>query len=256
MDSRCARRDRPRRARRRRAREGLAAQKKRLLNVLFIGNSLTAANDLPLMVHALAYADRRNLVVDWAVLSGASLEDHWAEGTALRKLRSRRWNLVVLQQGPSSLPDSRVHLRAWTQRWAEEIYAHRARPVSFMVWPGLARTAFFDDVRDSYALAARDVGGVFVPAGEALRAAARLDPGAALYEGDGFHPSVAGTYAAAATIYGALTGRDVRRLPSRFALANGRWVALDDTLAATLRAAAGEAIDRFAFSAERAAASE
>jgi len=223
--------------------------KKKVLRVLFIGNSLTSANDLPLMVHALAYADRRNLVVDSVVLSGASLEDHWLEGSALRKLRGGRWHLVVMQQGPSSLPESRVHLRQWTLRFAEEIYAVRARPVLFMVWPGVERNAFFDDVRESYALAAQDVGAIFAPAGEALRRTTALDPSARIYEADLFHPSVAGTYTAALSIYGALTGRDPRGLPSRFRLANGRLIDIPAGLAATLRRAAAEANREFAFSA-------
>lgn len=228
--------------------EALQAKKKSL-RVLFIGNSLTAANDLPLMVHALAYADRRNLVVDWVVLSGASLEDHWNEGSALRKLRSGHWHLVALQQGPSSLPESRVNLREWTARFAAEIYAVRARPVLFMVWPGVERNAFFDDVRQSYALAAEDVGGIFAPAGEALRRAAVLDPSAAIYDSDLFHPSVAGTYAAALSIYGAISGRDPQGLPARFRLANGRLIDIPAGLAATLRRAASEANREFAFSA-------
>jgi hypothetical protein len=222
---------------------------KKSLKVLFIGNSLTEANELPLMVHALAYADHRNFVVDWVTIGGAALEDHWAEGSARRKLEDRRWNLVVMQQGPSSLPESRVNLREWAARWATVIYANRARPVMFMVWPGIERNAFFDDVRDSYAIAARDVSGVFIPAGEALRIAARMDPSAPLYDGDGFHPSAAGTYAAAASIYGVLAGRDPRGLPSRFRLANGRLIEIPEPLATTLRAAAAEANTQFAFSA-------
>jgi len=229
--------------------------KKKILRVLFVGNSLTEANDLPLMVLALARADRRNVVVDSVILAGADLEDHWLDGTALRVLAAQRWQIVVLQQGPSSLPSSRVQLREWTARWAEQIYANGARPALFMVWPGLERNAFFEAVRQSYALAADDVDGIFLPAGEALRIAARLDPTAPLYANDGFHPSVAGTYAAALSIYGTLLGRDPRVLPARFWLADGTLVDIPEELATVLRAAAAEANDEAARRTLRAAPS-
>src|SRR5574341_217974 len=49
--------------------------------VLFIGNSLTEGNDLPLMVEALARAGGRPLAVEAVTYGGAALEDHWSRGT-------------------------------------------------------------------------------------------------------------------------------------------------------------------------------
>lgn len=83
-----------------------------------------------------------------------------------------------------------------------------------MVWPMLDRFSWFDRVRDSYALAARDVSGYFLPAGETWRAAWRRTPSLALYGGDGFHPTVAGSYAAALTIFAGLSGQSPLDLPA------------------------------------------
>src|SRR5262245_30223479 len=52
--------------------------------VLFVGNSLTEANDLPLMVEALSQAAGHPLGVDAITYGGASLEDHWTQGTQNR----------------------------------------------------------------------------------------------------------------------------------------------------------------------------
>ena len=49
--------------------------------------------------------------------------------------------------------------------------------------------------------AAAAVNGLLLPAGEALRAVRAEAPSISLFEADGFHPSVAGTYAAALVIY-------------------------------------------------------
>jgi hypothetical protein len=210
--------------------------KKRVLRVLFIGNSLTNANNLPLMVQAMAKANGKRLLAAEVTSGGANLEDHWNSGEALRVLRSKSWHVVVLQQGPSSLPESRVHLREWTRRWADEIYkSNGSRPALFMVWPGLERDAFFDDVRESYSLAARDVFGLFMPAGEALREARRRNPRAPIYDSDAFHPSVAGTYAAALSIYGVLYKKDPNNLPARLVLADGQVVEIPQALARLLQ---------------------
>ena len=221
--------------------------KKRVLRVLFIGNSLTYANNLPLMVQAMAKANGKRLLAAEVTFGGASLEDHWNSGETLRVLRSRSWHVVVMQQGPSSLPESRVHLREWTRRWADEIYkSNGSRPALYMVWPGLERDAFFDDVRESYSIAARDVYGLFMPAGEALREARRRDPRAPIYDSDDFHPSIAGTYAAALSIYGVLYKKDPNNLPSRLTLADGQVVEIPQALARLLQDSATAANRRWA----------
>lgn len=119
----------------------------------------------------------------------------------------------MLQQGPSSLPESRVSLREWTAKFAPLIRAAGARPALYAVWPEKARSFAFPDVSESYRLAAADVGGLFVPAGDAWLAAWRRDPRLPLYSDDDFHPSVAGSYLAALVIYRVLWGP----LPALFA---------------------------------------
>jgi len=75
------------------------------LRVLFIGNSLTQSNDLPAIVQALAVAGGQPALTQKSVLlPGTSLEDQWNNGRALKALRAEKWDVVVLQQGPSSLP--------------------------------------------------------------------------------------------------------------------------------------------------------
>ena len=76
-----------------------------------------------------------------------------------------------------------------------------------MVWPSRERLGDFDGVRDSYARAAKDVEGLFIPAGEAWRAAWRRDRNVALYGADNFHPSPLGSCLAAAVIVQGITGR-------------------------------------------------
>ena len=205
--------------------------------VLFIGNSLTEGNNVPGMVRDLAAADGQGWYIEAQLMGGAGLIDHWQRGQAQPKIQSGNWDVVVLQQGPSSLADSRTDLRQWTSRFNEVIQEAGARSALYMVWPEQARFAWFDRVRDSYALAARDVGGYFLPAGEAWRSAWREQPSLQLYGGDGFHPTVAGSYAAALTIYAGLSGRS----PVGLSAPSG----MNADLAARLQAAAADAIERY-----------
>ena len=70
---------------------------------------------------------------------GFSLEDHWNRGDAQRAIASARWDFVVLQQGPSALPESRALLVDYAHGSPEEIRKVGGRPAIYMVWPGLER---------------------------------------------------------------------------------------------------------------------
>jgi hypothetical protein len=208
--------------------------------VLFVGNSLTEDNDLPLLVEALSAAGGRTLRCESVTYGGAALEDHWSRRTQDR-IAIGSWRFVVLQQGPSALPESRVNLREWTARFDAVIRAAGGRTALYMVWPESYRREAFPQVSDSYRLAAEDVGGVLLPAGDAWIAAWQRDPSLALYGPDGFHPTLAGSYLAALTIYAGLTGASPVGLPSRLSLRNGTSVAVDARDAPTLQAAEEEA---------------
>jgi hypothetical protein len=185
------------------------------IRVLFIGNSLTYVNDLPGVVAALAAGGGGPPIGAHTVAyPDFALEDHWAEGTAVRRLRNEHWAFVVMQQGPSSLPENQVNLRTWAVQFEPLIRAAGATPALYMVWPSAARSQDFDAVRDSYAAAAVAVHGIFLPAGDAWREAWRRDPTLGLYGGDGFHPSSLGTLLAAYTIYERITGRSAIGLPT------------------------------------------
>src|SRR5204862_8244869 len=69
--------------------------------VLFIGNSLTEANGLPAMVETLSrQGGGTPISAASVVFGGFSLEDHWNQGTAQRRIAEGGWSIVVLQQGP------------------------------------------------------------------------------------------------------------------------------------------------------------
>jgi hypothetical protein len=187
----------------------------RPLRLLFIGNSLTAWNDLPMLVTRLAMADGQPQPLTRTVaVGGFSLEDHWNQGDAQRAIADGPWDFVVLQQGPSALLESRRLLVTYTRRFAEVIQKAGARPALYMVWPSTSRRQDFSGVSDSYRAAAKSVDGVLLSAGTAWSLVLQRQKSIALYSEDGLHPTIAGSYLAALVIYQGLYGRSPIGLPA------------------------------------------
>lgn len=185
------------------------------LRVLFVGNSLTYANGLPALVQTIAEAAGHELAQADISSPNFSLEDHWRSG-APETISRLAPDVVVMQQGPSSLPENQVYLRDWTEKLDESVRAAGGRSALFMVWPEQARQATaFPAVRTSYSNAAEAVNGIFIPAGEAWMELWSLDSRADLYGPDGFHPTQLGSVAAALTIFRMLFDEPVTGLPAR-----------------------------------------
>ncbi len=182
----------------------VAAAEPAPVRVLFVGNSLTEWNDLPGRVAGLAAATGRQLEYEAVTFGGFSLEDHWNQGAAGAAIATGRWNVVIMQQGPSALPESQIDLRLWAGRFADEARAVGTRPALLTVWPENYRRPALSDVIVSYRNAAEAAGAQLFPAGEAWHAAWDCNSRLGLYGPDGFHPSALGTYAAALVVYGRL----------------------------------------------------
>jgi hypothetical protein len=213
--------------------------------VLFIGNSLTYTNDLPGTVAALALAGGDTIQVQSVVGPNLALIDHVAGRTnAVAVIKSGQWDYVVLQQGPTPLPlyrDTLILATKWLQPYIQDA---RARSAQLMVWPSATKRASFDEVRRTNQLAAKAVGGVFLPAGEAWRAAWSAGPRIALYGPDGFHPSELGTYLTALVVYEGLTGKDVTSLPPRITM-GGKRLQIPTATVRLLQRAAHETVLQF-----------
>ena len=212
--------------------------------VLFVGNSLTYVNDLPLVVRALSRAAGADSAMRVGMVANPdySLEDHWARGDAARTIAAATWDVVVLQQGPSALESSRVLLLDYTRRFATVARAAHATPALYAVWPTSDRPQDFARSAESYRLAADSVQGILFPVGEAWQAAWRRDATLPLYASDGQHPSPYGTYLAGLVIAARLTGRSPLGMPASLALDGGGRLEIPAAVASTLQAAAAEAL--------------
>ncbi|MEX2285055.1 MAG: hypothetical protein WEE89_21395 [Gemmatimonadota bacterium] len=214
-----------------------------VLRVLFIGNSLTYWNDLPAIVEALAdSANVKGLAWRMVAYPDFALEDHWAQGDALEAI-SAGWDIVVLQQGPSSTPANRANLIEWTRRFSTRIRGANGRPALFAPWPQVVNLSTLNESSISYQLAADSVDGLLLPVSQAWRLAWQEDPSAPLYSGDGLHPSASGSYLAALVIFQRLYNRSPIGLPAcvSLRLTGSPQIGVTPALAGTLQRAAAAA---------------
>jgi len=212
------------------------------LRVLFVGNSLTYTNDLPRVVAALARSGHTTIEVGMIAMPNASIEDHWNDGRARKAIASKRWDVVVMQQGPSSLPSSRANLVEWSRKLADDARAAGARCSLFSVWPDSSRRAYLDDVIESYRVAAVASGCTLLPASSAWKEAWKRSGRLSLWGADGFHPSEEGSYLAALTIWAVLTGEDPLMAPAEIELEDGKWLKIKEKRARLYREATAAAI--------------
>ncbi|WP_270934481.1 hypothetical protein [Falsiroseomonas oryzae] len=120
----------------------------------------------------------------------------------------RPFDIAIMTDCGGCPPDaaSREAYLARIRRDAEIVRRHGAQPVLFMAWTDRDRPERLAQMADSYTLAGNATGALVIPAGLAFARALAQRPGLALHEDDQRHPTLAGTYLAAAITYAALYG--------------------------------------------------
>lgn len=184
--------------------------------VLFIGNSYSMG--LPRELRRLAARLGKSLRVGEAVHGGWSLQQHCEHPPTLAAIRDGAWDLVILQEQsriPSLPPAQRdpVMLPA-VRLLAAAVREAGAVPVLYQTWgrrdgdgPGDDFSAMQRRLIAGYEAASETAGGLLiVPAGEAWAAEMSAGSGAALFAGDGSHPSRRGIQLTAKTFFRTLFG--------------------------------------------------
>lgn len=191
----------------------LPAQTAAPLRVLFLGNSLTDGNDVPALVQAMAQLQGVRLEYTTVAPGGYAIEDHWRDRRQAL-LESGNYDVLVLQQGPSTLADSQANLREWAVAWANEARRFGTRPALYMIWPVRTQSGGFELVSQSYRNAAFASDAAIFPAGEAWQKALLANPALPLYMSDNLHAQPAGSFLAAMVIARGLVALDPARVPA------------------------------------------
>ena len=186
-------------------------------SILFVGNSFTFYNNavythLRGLLMAHDPATRQSIFLKSMTISGAVLADH--AGGLEQMLDLRPWDVVVLQgHSLEAIETDRAagFARALTD-FSGRIRAEGARPVLFMTWAYADRPGMTPLLDEAYTRLGAELDLEVVPVGLAFARAIEEIPGLALHTADRVHPSLAGTYLAAAVFYAALYERSPENL--------------------------------------------
>lgn len=181
--------------------------------VLFVGNSYSFG--APKAFRKLAAQKGRRVVVDQVTYGGWTLAKHAENEATLRKIRERRWDVVVFQEQSRipSLPPSRRDPAMFRPllKLADAARGQGAVPVLYQTWAyrdGDAKQASDDfhamtaRLRDGYRAAAAKAGNLpVVPVGDAWEREVRAGRGGSLFMPDGSHPTPDGNALTARVFY-------------------------------------------------------
>src|SRR5690606_15231597 len=187
-------------------------------------------HSMPKLVAEIARSVGCELEISWATNGGYELGLHLRDATTMDAIRSRPWDVVVLQNQSQKPGFREADVRAQSlpvvQELAREIRASHPQThlLFYSTWGrrdgDRANCAYNPEVCDfeghteaierGYSLYSEVVGGELAPVGRAF-GSVRQDKNAPLafgdlYDSDGSHPSLFGSYLAAAVFFQKLTG--------------------------------------------------
>lgn len=168
--------------------------------VLLIGNSLTYSNNLPKLIELEAKEKGITVKTKMIVHPNYALIDHWADGKIQAEIKSKNYDFVIIQQGPSSQAYGREVLIEYGKRIGSICNATNTKLCYFMVWPSLSYYSSFSGVIKNHRDAAELNSAILCPVGEVWKQHFDTTNNFDYYGDDGFHPSLKGSEVAAEII--------------------------------------------------------
>jgi hypothetical protein len=205
-----------------------AAHPQETRRVLFLGNSYTAANNLPQLTADVAASVGDELLFASNTPGGHTLQGHSSNPTSLNLLMQGNWDHVVLQEQSQlpSFPLTQVEVQVFPYAKLLDSLVHLYNPCGrtlfYMTWgrengdasncaswPPVCTYAGMDSLLQlRYLMMAAENAAEVSPVAAVWRHLRTHAPGISLYQGDGSHPSLAGSYAAACCFSTAIFRRD------------------------------------------------
>jgi len=186
--------------------------------VLFIGNSYTSSNNFPQIFTKLAQAGGYNVSALMKTEGGWTLSKHSQSIGSDNLIQQQSWNYVVLQEQsiiPSNPKDREQSMYPAIRLLNEEIENSGADVVLFMTWgrrDGLPESEYNDflemqkELEKGYQQIADELNVMVSPVGTAWQNALEKNTQLVLWQEDGSHPNMNGSYLAACVFYAVIFG--------------------------------------------------
>lgn len=196
------------------------------LRVLFVGNSYTYYNSMPQLFKVMAESKFPGHQIDTKFLGGggATLKQHWEIGRALEEIRAGKWDFVVLQEqsmlGTAVMESGESYFGSpepfftYARLFDRAIRQNGAKTVFYMTWSRKNHTHQQKYLTYAYMTIAEELNSKIAPVGlvwDNLREKNNFD----LYQKDGAHPSIHGSFLAAATLIATIFDTPPTGIPGR-----------------------------------------
>ncbi|MBL0030220.1 MAG: hypothetical protein IPO95_14560 [Rhodanobacteraceae bacterium] len=186
------------------------------LRVVFVGNSYTYTNDLPMLFRALVHSQNPNRDVETEafVTPGGFLNERWREGVVQRYLKANRVDVLVLQEAGGWLRCAEHPSLRSTFACTDSLRTHK-RFAEFAAKLGVRSVVLGTwgvDLREQLTISrvtrrlSKAIGALPADTGEAMTALRKLDPDVALFTDRTLHPTPEVSMLAAIMLYTRIDG--------------------------------------------------
>lgn len=188
-------------------------------SILFIGNSYTHMNSMPVLFDKVAEAKGVKMHVEMNALSNHSFKMHSLRPELYAKLRERKWDYVVFQGFSRELSYPEKHIDTaslpYFQQMLDSVYANNTctNVLLYMTWgykdgvvdrPEIdTYTKMSDSIRKGYEYVSMKYNLPIVPVGQVWQEV-RNNSKINLYREDGQHPTLEGSFLIAYTFFTAI----------------------------------------------------
>lgn len=156
---------------------------------------------MPKILESIAKKFDEKIQTDMLCFPNYAIIDHLTEGKVQQKIISGGYDYVIVQQGPSSQEEGRKMLIEDGKRLAILCQNYNAKLGYYMVWPSKRYYFTFDKVIANHKEAAKKNNAMLFPVGSYWKQYEQSNSKTQLYGTDNFHPSKAGSFLAALTIF-------------------------------------------------------
>jgi hypothetical protein len=192
------------------------------LSVLFIGNSFTFMNDMPLMFKEIAISKGKTVHVEHVTEGGKSMDWHSKQERTYKTINSRSWDYVILQEHSNTpaQPDSKTEKISlpFFKQIADSIRKNCdcTQIMLYMTWGYKNGNSQWAEINTYETMQARItttylrysdlLQAQLSPVGMVWSQFRKSYPAIELYDPDNFHPSKYGSYLSASTFFAAVFG--------------------------------------------------
>ncbi|SNB19004.1 conserved hypothetical protein [Flavobacterium psychrophilum] len=182
--------------------------------ILFVGNSITYFNDMPILFRNIANNKAKNVVTQMYAIGGKGFVNHVADPAVYNLFKNNVWDTVVLQPGTGESSGTSSTVNTTIQRGQKLIdsikkYSPCAKIILYQIPYGVPSSttypAYFNiqtKIRDSIIKMADNLHVAFAPAGESARMHYTAQQDLLLHSSyNDIHPNLNGSYLVAATMF-------------------------------------------------------